>query len=438
VQDLLGGLLSLLFNGTPETEALRTVNWSSWLDPSLVQTLTTPIPDPAAEAAIQQHLDALKAMGFPEGNQAVWIQMGKQTLAQYQGNTPLSAASLTKIATTLAALTTWGPDYQFETLVGTNGTLQNGVLNGDLIVSGTGDPFFVWEEAIALGNALNQAGIRQVTGDLIITGNFAMNFEPNPETSGNLLKQGLDNSLWPEEAVVQYEKLPVGTLRPHVKIMGTVRATPNAGTTATANFKPLIRHQSMPLVTILKSMNIYSNNAMSEMLANSLGGAQAVAQKASEAAKMPIAEIQIERGSGLGVKNRISPRAVVAMLMTIQSYLQKHQMEIADLFPIAGRDGGTLEGRHTPESAVVKTGTLNEVSAFAGVLPTRDRGLVWFAIINLGAGDIGNFHDQQDRLLENLQTSWGKPLLLPAAVIPGDRNRNPINWLGNASRNQVL
>ena len=211
MQDLLGGLLSLLFQGTPQTEALRTVNWSSWLDPSLVQTLTTPIPDPAAEAAIQQHLDALKAMGFPENNQAVWLQMGNQTLAQYQGSTPLSAASLTKIATTLAALTTWGPDYQFETLVGTNGTLENGVLNGDLIVSGTGDPFFVWEEAIALGNALNQAGIRQVTGDLIVTGNFAMNFEPNLETAGNLLKQGLDDSLWPEEAAAQYEKLPVGT-----------------------------------------------------------------------------------------------------------------------------------------------------------------------------------------------------------------------------------
>ncbi len=434
VQDLLGGLLSLLFNGTPETEALRTVNWS-WLDPSLVQTLTTPIPDPAAEAAIQQHLDALRAMGFPESNQAVWVQIGNQTLAEHQGSTPLSAASLTKIATTLAALTTWGPDYQFETLVSTNGTLQDGVLNGDLIVSGTGDPFFVWEEAIALGNALNQAGIRQITGDLVITGNFAMNFEPMA-ASGDLLKQGLDADLWSGEAAAQYEKLPIGTPRPQVKIRGAVRAL--GAVPGATNLKPLIRHQSMPLATILKSMNIYSNNAMSEMLANSLGGAQVVAQKASEAAQVPIAEIQIDRGSGLGVENRISPRAIVAMLMTIQSYLQKHQMDIADLFPIAGRDGGTLEGRHTPESAVVKTGTLNEVSAFAGVLPTRDRGLVWFAIINLGAGDIGNFHDQQDRLLENLQAAWGKPLVLPASVTPGDRSRNPINWLGNASRNQVL
>ncbi|HEY9629216.1 MAG TPA: D-alanyl-D-alanine carboxypeptidase [Coleofasciculaceae cyanobacterium] len=434
MQDLLGGLLSLFFNGTPDTEALRAANWSGWLDPSLVQTLTTPIPDPAAEAIVQQHLDALKALGFLESNQAVLLQVGNQTLAAHQDTTPLSAASLTKIATTLAALTTWGTDYQFETLVSTNGTLQNGILNGDLIVSGTGDPFFVWEEAIALGNALNQAGIRQVTGDLVITGSFAMNFEPDLATSGSLLKQGLDSSLWPGEAAAQYEKLPAGTPRPQIAIMGDVRVA----AATLANLRPLVRHQSMPLATLLKSMNIYSNNAMSEMLATSLGGAQAVAQKAAEATKVPIAEIQIDRGSGLGMENRISPRAVVAMLIAIQGYLQAQQMGIADLFPIAGRDGGTLEGRHTPASAVVKTGTLNEVSALAGVLPTRDRGLVWFAIINLGAGDIGTFHDQQDRLLESLQTTWGKPSPLPTAVTPGDRGRDPINWLGNASRNQVL
>ncbi|HEY9640871.1 MAG TPA: D-alanyl-D-alanine carboxypeptidase [Coleofasciculaceae cyanobacterium] len=435
MQDLLGGLLSLFFNGTPETEALKTVNWSAWLDPSLVQTLTTPIPDPAAEAAIQQHLDALKAMGFSDRDQAVWIQMGQQTLAEHQGKTPLSAASLTKIATTLAALTTWGPNHQFDTLISTDGKVQNGVLNGNLIVQGGGDPLFVWEEAIALGNALNQAGIRQVTGDLVITGNFAMNFEPEPLASGSLLKQGLDSSLWSEDAAAQFEKLPAGTARPQVNIMGTVRTEAIAPTTA---LTPLIRHQSMPLATLLKAMNIYSNNAMSEMLASSLGGAPVVAQIAAKAAQVPLDEIQIDRGSGLGVENRISPHAIVAMLMSIQRYLQSHQLTIADLFPVAGQDGGTLAGRHTPESAVVKTGTLNEVSAFAGVLPTRDRGLVWFAIIDLGAGDIGTFHAHQDQLLENLQTVWGKPLPVPAAIRPSDRNRNPINWLGSASRNQLL
>ncbi len=38
----------------------------------------------------------------------------------------------------------------------------------------------------------------------------------------------------------------------------------------------------------------------------------------------------------------------------------------------------------------IKTGTLNTVSALAGVIPARDRGQVWFAIINHG-NDISQF-----------------------------------------------
>jgi len=40
------------------------------------------------------------------------------------------------------------------------------VLQGDLIITGSGDPFLVWEEVIALGNSLNQLGIKRVTGNL--------------------------------------------------------------------------------------------------------------------------------------------------------------------------------------------------------------------------------------------------------------------------------
>ena len=42
-----------------------------------------------------------------------------------------------------------------------------------------------------------------------------------------------------------------------------------------------------------------------------------------------------------------------------------------------------------PTATVMKTGTLNDVSALAGVMPTRDRGLVWFAIINRGTNVSG-------------------------------------------------
>ena len=330
------GLVSLWLNmaGVPKAAHPETL-LASWNPSAFVFSEQ---PDPAAVAALNQYLQGLTATGLPETNQGVWIQSGYHLLANHQGNEPLPAASLTKVATSLAALKTWGPDHQFETLVSATGPIQNGILQGDLVIQGNNDPFFVWEEAIAVGNALNRLGLRQVTGNLIITGSFAMNYESNPQTAGNLLKQALNSQLWSEEVTAQHQTLPAGTPKPQVAIAGSVQvaALPIPKQIA------LLRHQSLPLAQILKQMNIYSNNAMAEMLATSVGGSQVVADLASQAAGFPRNEIQLINGSGLGPENRISPRAVSAMFMAIEAYLRPRQMTVADLFPVSGRDVGTL------------------------------------------------------------------------------------------------
>jgi D-alanyl-D-alanine carboxypeptidase/D-alanyl-D-alanine-endopeptidase (penicillin-binding protein 4) len=189
----------------------------------------------------------------------------------------------------------------------------------------------------------------------------------------------------------------------------------------------------MTLAQILREMNVYSNNAMAEMLAQSVGGAKATAKLAAEAAGVPSAEILLVNGSGLGVENRVSPRAAAAMLMTVERILQPHQIGITDLFPVSGRDErGTMLARDIPEGAAVKTGTLRDVSALAGVLPTRDRDRVWFAIINRG-GDIEGFRAQQDQLLARLTETWGSPPAANTSVTQpperlGDPQRNvPVN-----------
>jgi serine-type D-Ala-D-Ala carboxypeptidase/endopeptidase (penicillin-binding protein 4) len=423
---LLGGLFSIFSSATPPVQPLQVTNWSPWMEPGWVESLVAPSPDPIAQLAVQQHLAALEAM--TNSNQGVWMQTGDKVLVDYQGTTPLSAASLTKVATSLAVLTTWGIDHQFETVFSSTVPIQAGVVQGDLVVQGGGDPFFVWEEAIAVGNALNQAGIRQVTGKLIVAGHFAMNFEESPLTSGQLLKQALNADLWGGEAEAQYQQLAPGTARPQVVIQGDVQlgAMP-------ANAQPILKRQSMPMVDLVKAMNIYSNNVMAQMLADSVGGAAAVSLKAAALTQIPPVEIQLSNGSGLGPENRISPRAVATMMIAIQRYLKPRNLTLADVFPVIGRDGGTLAGRQTPRGSVVKTGTLNEVSALAGVLPTRDRGLVWFSIIDLGRGDIGTFHYQQDLLLSRVQQAWGED----EAVALKANNRDSTNRLGVAKRNQL-
>jgi D-alanyl-D-alanine carboxypeptidase/D-alanyl-D-alanine-endopeptidase (penicillin-binding protein 4) len=427
-------LLSFLLSGTPKVETLRSTPWSVFLNQALLQSLIP--PDPAAQSVIQQQVDALAGLGYPAQAQGIWLQEGNHVLAEHQGTTPLPAASLTKVATTLVALDTWGAQHQFVTIFSGTGPVQNGVLQGDLLVQGDGDPFFVWEEAVAVGNALNQAGITRVTGNLLVTGTFAMNYELDPNTAGALLKQGLNPQLWNAEATAQFQQLPPGTVRPQVVIDGGIQ--PVASAASVPNAKPIVRHRSMQLVSVLKAMNIYSNNVMSQMMADSLGGAPAVAQKAAAIAQVPPQEIQLANGSGLGVDNRISPRAVTAMMLSIQRYLQEAQLNIGNLFPVMGRDIGTLKGRKMPNDAVVKTGTLNEVSSLAGVLPTRDRGLVWFSMINYGAGDIQIFHDQQDFLLERLQKNWGVTAPVPSGIRPSDRSNLPSNRVGSGDRSEVV
>lgn len=390
--------------------------------------------DSTTDALLQQYLKGLAGEGLSVEAQGVWLQAGPILLSSNQGATPLPAASLTKIATTLVALNTWGADHRFETVISTTGQVQQGVVNGDLIIKGGGDPLFVWEQAFAVGNALQKLGITKVTGNLVIVGNFQMNFEVMPNKAGALLKQALNASTWSEDAIAQYQSLPPGTTRPHIEIAGAVQVIPESSLPQT---QEVLRHQSLPLTQILKLMNVYSNNVIAQTLADLAGGAPVVAQKAATLSGAPAQEILLANGSGLGVENRISPRAVYAMLSAVQRYTIAHSLTIADLFPIAGRDHGTIQDRPIPGASVVKTGTLNDVSGLAGVLPTRDRGLIWFVIMNRGS-DLDGLRAQQDKLLQSLTQQWGSVAAVPIAIAPR-RPIDPASALSNLSdRNEVL
>ena len=384
-------------------------------------------PDPATQQKIEQYFNGLAAKGFSKENQGIWIQTGNTLLANHQGTVPLPAASLTKVATSLATLSTFGPDHQFITLIGTTGPIQNGVLQGDLVIQGGEDPFFVWEEAIALGNLLNQMGIKQVKGNLVITGKFYMNFEFDPLKSGNLLKQGLNAQIWPPQARTQYLTLPPGTLQPQVAIAGSVQVSPSTP----SNVRPLVRHYSFPLAELLKKMNQYSNNTMAEMLANAVGGAQIVSYKAASAAGVPQTEIILVNGSGLSELNRISPRAACAMFLALERYLQPHNMSVGDLFAIVGQDEGILNQRQLPPLTVVKSGSLDAVSALAGALPTQQQSTVWFATMNVG-NNLEGFRAQQESLLKDFVNQWRAVQSLPAELKPNPARNS------KTSRNQIV
>ncbi len=390
--------------------------------------------DPTASKIVQGYLNTLKAQGLNPSEQGIWFQSGVSVLVENQGKIPIPAASLTKITTSLAALETWGPQHQFDTTIAVTGPIQNGVLQGDLVILGGGDAMFVWEEAIALGNTLNQLGIQQISGDLVISGNFMMNFEVNPAKAGALLFQVLNSKTWPVDLEDQYgqsSQLKSKPAKPTIAIKGSVRLgdVPNART--------IVQHKSLPLLQLVKRMNVYSNNVMAETLSQLLGGSQPTKQKAASAASLPTSEIQLINGSGLGTENRIAPHATTTMFSAIARYAERNGFTVSDLFPVSGMDVGTLIDRNIPKNAVVKTGSLNEVSALSGVMPTKKRGLVWFSIINRGT-NINDLRNQQDILLNQLQTYWGKPDSRSKTITPTPSVTTSESRLGAPERNIVI
>jgi D-alanyl-D-alanine carboxypeptidase/D-alanyl-D-alanine-endopeptidase (penicillin-binding protein 4) len=73
-------------------------------------------------------------------------------------------ASTAKALTALYALDRLGPDHRFATRVVTTGPVQDGRVDGDLVLVGGGDPTLDTDGLGALAAQLKDAGIREVTG----------------------------------------------------------------------------------------------------------------------------------------------------------------------------------------------------------------------------------------------------------------------------------
>lgn len=100
------------------------------------------------------------------------------TLVAIDPDVALAPASNMKLLTTAAALYYLGPHYRYSTFLLADGNIENGVLNGDLILYGTGDPTFsdrfgrkmsAWR---AFSDTLKALGIREVRGNLVADASY--------------------------------------------------------------------------------------------------------------------------------------------------------------------------------------------------------------------------------------------------------------------------
>jgi D-alanyl-D-alanine carboxypeptidase/D-alanyl-D-alanine-endopeptidase (penicillin-binding protein 4) len=150
---------------------------------ALLATLSAPAAaqDIELEALRGRFASVLGSSGLPGAlwGAAVVSLDGGDTLFAVDADAPLVPASNLKLLTTAAALHVLGPEYRFRTYVLTDGTVRDGVVDGDLVLYGTGDPGIAGrfyrnrnEVFLRLIDQLENLGIHTVTGDLVGDASF--------------------------------------------------------------------------------------------------------------------------------------------------------------------------------------------------------------------------------------------------------------------------
>ena len=137
---------------------------------SLLLMLFVGIAGAAAARLPPEVLVALERAKLPpEALAAVVQEVGtSRSRLAWRADVPVNPASLTKLLTTYAALDLLGPAWSWETPVWLQGTVADGVLDGNLVIKGSGDPKLVPERLWLLLRRVQQLGVREIRGDIVL------------------------------------------------------------------------------------------------------------------------------------------------------------------------------------------------------------------------------------------------------------------------------
>jgi serine-type D-Ala-D-Ala carboxypeptidase/endopeptidase (penicillin-binding protein 4) len=157
------------------------------------------IPAPVAEVIAAQRL--------PPSSISIVIldALSGRVLLSHDPDTPRSPASTIKVVTTFAALDVLGPAYTWHTQASIRGVLNAGVLDGDLILQGGGDPYMSLERWWSFTRALQAKGLRSIHGDIVIDNTaFSLPAEDPGEFDG---KPNRTYNVLPDALMVNFQSI---------------------------------------------------------------------------------------------------------------------------------------------------------------------------------------------------------------------------------------
>ena len=217
----------------------------------LAAGLLTPLASLAAHAqSLPPEVDALLARAKvpPSAFAAVVVDAapvmnGKTApLLSYRAGSAMNPASVMKLVTTYAGLELLGPAFIWRTPVYVDGTIANGVLTGNLIIQGKGDPKLVMERLWLLLRRVQGLGIRSISGDILLDRSaFAASAQNPADFDG--------------EALRPYNVVPDALLVNYKSVMMTFVPNPGAGTASVSFDPPLASVQMQTSVPLSAGAN---------------------------------------------------------------------------------------------------------------------------------------------------------------------------------------
>lgn len=345
-----------------------------------------------------------------------------------QGFPPASTA---KLPTMIAALGVLGPTYRFTTQVLAQGTLKLGVLSGDLVLAGDGDPLLTAGDLKALAIRLGDIGIKKVDGRFIYTSALPVLAEVEPTQPATApYNQGLGGlniefnrvpltrsadgksyttppeaiAVIPEtaEEVAPSTDLPVRApgklaalmMRRFALAEGISLPAPESGTPPPGAVS-LAQIRSQPLIEIARAGLEYSNNMVAEVagMASSrrLGSSAETLRASADTLGVWLERnvdgltgfaTALENHSGLSTVSRVTPAQMTALLKYALGRRFDGWRFDSLLTPGGARD--TLRGRfRDPDSAYrvwAKSGTMRYIKGLAGYLDAHSGRKLIFAL----------------------------------------------------------
>lgn len=362
-----------------------------------------------------------KALGDPAlGDRVGAAVLDAETGAVLFGSgaeTGITPASTTKVATSVAALASLGPDARIGTRV-VRGSAPNSI-----ILVGGGDPTLTAATSSALAarpvypqpaslatlalrtsKALKAEGVTKVTvayDDGLYTGpRTASTWKPGYVPEGSVAPV---TALMIDEGraapgsrrrVSDPSRVAHAAFVSLLSKYGVAVSKSALRAKAPAGAAELARVDSAPVYALVERALTLSDNDLSEALARQVavkegrpasfdGAAVAVRQVL---ARLKVADgVRVFDGSGLSPRNRIAPAGLARLVAAAASPANPHLHPIISGMPVAGFTGtlGHRFGKNDSAYGLIraKTGTLDGVSALAGMTTTRDGRLVTFAFM---------------------------------------------------------